>query len=188
MHNNNVLSLVIPDSMLTLNPQQCTTIQNNTPGSYVISVNGEETKVGRSTNYSGEKVLDVHGTENVETIQVIGVCYGGGRMVEIMKTRLVIIGVVALSIFGMSSAFAELEMLVSPVNPRYADTDEPIGTLIVRDIHNNLVWESAKDPIVGLDFEEGTAYHITAKKLFTVPLCATSRIRISRNQTDIQIS
>ena len=81
-----------------------------------------------------------------------------------------IIGVVAFSIFGMSPAFAELEILVSPVLPKNAVTSEPFDTLIIRDIHNNLVWESAKDPIIGLNFEEGTAYHITAKKLFTVPL------------------
>ena len=87
-----------------------------------------------------------------------------------MKTRLMIIGVVALSIFGMSPAFAELEILVSPVLPKNAVTSEPFGTLIIRDIHNNLVWESAKDPIVGLDFVEGTAYHIVAKKLFGLPL------------------
>ena len=75
----NVLSLVIKDSMLTLNPQQCSTIQNNTPSqSYVISVNGEETKVSRSTNYSGEKTLEIHTTENAETIQVIGVCNSSG--------------------------------------------------------------------------------------------------------------
>ena len=75
----NVLSLAIPDSMLTLNPQQCSTIQNNTPSqSYVISVNGEDTKVSMSINYSGEKTLDIHTTENAKTIQVIGVCDGSG--------------------------------------------------------------------------------------------------------------
>ena len=75
----NVLSLAIPDSMLTLNPQQCSTIQNNTPSqSYVISVNGEETKVSMSINYSGEKTLDIHTTENAKTIQVIGVCNNNG--------------------------------------------------------------------------------------------------------------
>ena len=88
-----------------------------------------------------------------------------------MKDRLmIIIGIAGLSVFGMSSAFAELEILVSPIIPRYADTDESAGILIVRDIRNNLVWESAKDPIIGLDSVEGTAYHIIAKKLFTVPL------------------
>ncbi|MCH9658681.1 hypothetical protein K0U27_08355 [archaeon] len=88
-----------------------------------------------------------------------------------MKTKLMmLVVVVGLSIFGMTSAFAELEILVSPIIPRYVDMDETTGILIVRDIHHNLVWESAKDPIVGLDFVEGTAYHITAKKLFTVPL------------------
>ena len=88
-----------------------------------------------------------------------------------MKTRLIIvIGVVGFSIFGMSHAYAELEILVSPIIPKYLDTDENTGILLVRDIHNNLVWESAKDPIIGLDFVEGTAYHIIAKKLFTVPL------------------
>ncbi len=71
----NVLSLVIKDRMLTNNPQQCSTIQNNTPSlSYVVSVNGEETKVGMSFNFSGEKTLDLHTTESAETIQVIGVC------------------------------------------------------------------------------------------------------------------
>ena len=75
----NVLSLAIPDGMLTLNPQQCTTIQNNTPSqSYIISVNGEETKVSFTMNHSGEKTLDIHTTENAETIQVIGVCDGSG--------------------------------------------------------------------------------------------------------------
>ena len=67
-------------------------------------------------------------------------------------------------VFGVSPAFAELEILVSPVIPKYASTGEPTGTLIIRDIHNNLVWEAAKDPIIGLDFVEGTAYHIIAKK------------------------
>ena len=75
----NVLSLVVKDSMLTLNPQQCSTIQNNTPSqSYVISVNGEEIKVSISFNFSGEKTVDIHTTENTETIQVIGVCNGSG--------------------------------------------------------------------------------------------------------------
>ena len=71
----NVLSLVIKDTMLTNNPQQCLTIQNHTPSlAYIISVNGEETKVGMHFNFSGEKTLDLHTTENAETIQVIGVC------------------------------------------------------------------------------------------------------------------
>ena len=70
-----VLSLVIKDSMLTNNPQQCSTIQNNTPSlAYIVSVNGEETKVGMSFNFSGEKTLDLHTTEIAETIQVTGVC------------------------------------------------------------------------------------------------------------------
>ena len=79
-----------------------------------------------------------------------------------MKTRLMVIGVVALSIFGMSPAFAELEILVSPVLPKNAVTSESFDTLIIRDIHNNLVWESAKNPIVGLDFEEGTLVGISS--------------------------
>ena len=71
----NVLSLVIKDTMLTNNPQQCSTIQNHTPNlAYIVSVNGEETKVGMHFNFSGEKTLDLHTTENAETIQVIGVC------------------------------------------------------------------------------------------------------------------
>ena len=78
--------------------------------------------------------------------------------------RVLFLIIVGISVFGVSPAFAELEILVSPVIPKYAGTGEPTGTLIIRDIHNNLVWEAAKDPIIGLDFVEGTAYHIIAKK------------------------
>ncbi len=82
-----------------------------------------------------------------------------------MKTRLlIIVGIVGLSVFGVSPAFADLEILVSPVIPRILPSGEPTGTLIIRDIHNNLVWESAKDPIIGLDFVEGNAYHVIVKK------------------------
>ena len=83
-----------------------------------------------------------------------------------------------ISVIGVSPAFAELEILVSPVIPKYADTGEPTGALIIRDIHNNLVWESAKDPIIGLDFVEGNAYHIIAKKLFTIPLAEPQKYEL----------
>ena len=96
-----------------------------------------------------------------------------------MKTRLmIVIGVVGFSIFGMSHAFAELEILVSPVIPKYADTGEPVGTLIIRDIHNNLVWEAAKDPIIGLDFAEGIAYHIVAEKADSFQIFGTKEYNL----------
>ena len=70
-----VLSLMIKNEMITINPEQCDTIHNNTPStSYVISVNGEETKVGASVNYSKEFIVNIHVTENAEMIQVIGLC------------------------------------------------------------------------------------------------------------------
>ena len=74
-----VLSLMIKDEMITINPDQCDTIHNNTPStSYVISVNGEERKVGTSVNYSKEFIVNIHVTEIVETIQVIGLCKDRG--------------------------------------------------------------------------------------------------------------
>lgn len=70
---------MIKDEMLSIDPDQCHTINNNTPSlSYVISVNGEEMKVGTSTNFSREQVLNIHTTENVETIGVIGLCKDRG--------------------------------------------------------------------------------------------------------------
>ena len=70
-----VLSFMIEDRMISLNPEQCYTINNNTPTrSYVISVNGEETKIGTSTNYSSERVVNIHATQNAKTIEVIGFC------------------------------------------------------------------------------------------------------------------
>ena len=71
----NVLSFMIEDGLISLNPEQCYTINNNTPTrSYVISVNGEETKVGTSTNYSSERVVNIHATQNAKTVGVIGFC------------------------------------------------------------------------------------------------------------------
>ena len=70
-----VLSLMIKDEMITINPEQCDTLHNNTPSiSYVASVNGEQRKVAASVNYSGEFIVNIHVTQNVETIQVIGLC------------------------------------------------------------------------------------------------------------------
>ena len=71
-------------------------------------------------------------------------------------------------VLGVPSVFAEeqLELLVSPVVPKLVPSGEPAGTLIVRDIENNLLWEAAHYPIVGLDFVEGNTYHIVAKKSF----------------------
>ena len=70
-----VLSFLIKDELINLNPEQCYTINNGTPSlSYMVSVNGEETRIGTSTNYSLERVLMVHTTQNAKIIEVVGLC------------------------------------------------------------------------------------------------------------------
>ena len=70
-----VLSFMIKDELINLNPEQCYVRNDGTPTtSYIISVNGEETKVGTSTNYSREKVVNIHTTQNARIIEVIGFC------------------------------------------------------------------------------------------------------------------
>ena len=58
----------------------------------------------------------------------------------------------------------QLELLVSPIIPKLIPSDEPVDSLIIRDIKNSPVWGAAQFPIVGLDFVEGNTYHIIAKK------------------------
>ena len=71
-----------------------------------------------------------------------------------------------VSLIGIQESFAEkeIEMLVSPIVPRLIPSNEPVDSLIVRDIRSSPVWDGAQKPIVGLDFVEGNAYHIIAKK------------------------
>ncbi len=70
-----VLSFLIQDELIHLNPEQCYVRNDGVPTtSYITSVNGEETKVGTSTNYSGERVVNIHTTQNAKTIEIIGFC------------------------------------------------------------------------------------------------------------------
>ncbi len=62
------------------------------------------------------------------------------------------------------SAEKQLELLVSPIIPKLVHSDEPVDSLIIRDVNNSPVWDGALYPIVGIDFVEGNAYHIIAKK------------------------
>ena len=83
---------------------------------------------------------------------------------------MIVVGVVGLSVFGMTPAFAEeLEILVSPIRPTFVGAEEPLDMLIIRDIEHNLGWEDAQYPIIDLEFVKGNAYHITVNRLLSVP-------------------
>ena len=67
--------------------------------------------------------------------------------------------------------FAEesIDLLVSPLigGPLNSDTNQ---VFIVRDVKNSLTWHTAYPEIDGLDYVEGNAYLISAKKSLSIPL------------------
>ena len=83
-----------------------------------------------------------------------------------MLKKIILFVVFGVFVIGIPLVFAEeqLEILVSPIIPKLVHSNEPVNSLIIRDIKNSPVWDGAQFPIVGLDFVEGNAYHIIAKK------------------------
>ena len=70
-----ILSLYIQHELLGLNPKLCYSINDTSSSlSYVVFVNGERHKISESRNFFGELVLNIHTTENTETIEVVGIC------------------------------------------------------------------------------------------------------------------
>ena len=94
----------------------------------------------------------------------MNICNGDKEMNKIVI--LMSFAVLISGTFLVTSVNAEkqLELLVSPIIPRLFPLNEPSDSLVVRDVKNSPVWNGAKIPIEGLDFVEGNAYHIIAKR------------------------
>ena len=92
-----------------------------------------------------------------------------------MKSALLFV-IFSVFVVGITPVFAEeqLDLLISPLIVKTTDPHvEPKQQkemLIVRDVKNSLTWHTAYPEIDGLDYVEGNAYLISAKKSFALPL------------------